>query len=74
MDGTLIPDGSLVKGFGRGARSYEDWYNYEAWLKTEVLPPGIDPASLVTIAHVVNGKPVGGFTWSIKHAAHPGDG
>ena len=30
------------------------------------LPPGVDRVPLITIAHVVNGRPVGGFTWAIR--------
>ncbi len=30
------------------------------------LPPGLDGVPLITIAHVVNGRPIGGFTWGIR--------
>lgn len=30
------------------------------------LPPGLDNASLITIAHVVDGEVIGGFTWAIQ--------
>lgn len=29
------------------------------------LPPGMEKADLITIAHVVDGRPIGGFTWAI---------
>lgn len=32
----------------------------------EALPPGLGDVPLVTIAHVVDGRPVGGFTWAIR--------
>jgi len=30
------------------------------------LPPGVEKAPLITVVHVVNGKPTGGFTWAIR--------
>lgn len=30
------------------------------------LPPGLDGVPMITIAHIVNGRPVGGFTWAIR--------
>ncbi len=30
------------------------------------LPPGMEQADLITIAHVVDGRPIGGFTWAIR--------
>lgn len=30
------------------------------------LPPGMEKADLITIAHVVDGKVLGGFTWAVR--------
>lgn len=32
------------------------------------LPPGMERAALLTLAHVVDGKVLGGFTWSIRES------
>jgi hypothetical protein len=32
----------------------------------EALPPGVDPKSLITIVHEVNGRPLGGITFQVK--------
>ncbi len=33
---------------------------------SRALPPGLENVPLVTIAHVVDGRPIGGFTWAIR--------
>lgn len=30
------------------------------------LPPGMENADMITIAYIVDGRPVGGFTWAIR--------
>lgn len=30
------------------------------------LPPGLEGVPLITVAHVVNGVPIGGFTWALR--------
>lgn len=35
----------------------------------EALPPGVNPASLVTLTHVVDGRAVGGMTYRLLHKA-----
>jgi hypothetical protein len=32
----------------------------------DALPPGLKDVPLITIAHIVNGRPIGGFTWAIR--------
>ncbi len=34
-------------------------------VRPDTLPPGVDPASLVTVAHLVDGRPVGGMTYRV---------
>jgi hypothetical protein len=48
-----------------GAEQEPDpWGHYPT--DPRALPPGVAQADLVTISHVVNGKPIGGFTWAIR--------
>lgn len=30
------------------------------------LPPGLEGVPLITVSHVVDGRPIGGFTWAIR--------
>jgi hypothetical protein len=32
----------------------------------ETLPPGVDPANVVTVAHVRDGRPFGGVSYALR--------
>jgi len=42
----------------------DPWGHYPT--DSRALPPGMGEADLITIAHTVNGKPIGGFTWAVR--------
>jgi len=48
----------------RTPQEIDPWGHYPT--DPRALPPGMGEADLITIAHVVKGKPVGGFTWAVR--------
>lgn len=55
----------------RGSRSPDPFGHYPT--DPRALPPGVGDAPLITVAHVENGRVVGGFTWAIREEPNADD-
>ena len=55
---------SVRTAAARAALEPDQWGHYPS--DPRALPPGMAGANFITVAHTVNGKPVGGFTWAVR--------
>jgi len=54
-----------LKPWDRQTRSLKPLQEYYYHVKTNTLPPGVDPKSLVTVVELTDGEVMGGITYEV---------